>query len=543
MASSPDATLDVLLVGIDAACRPVVDRLAETDAAPTLSSLLSAGATGALTSQIPPWTPSAWPSLYTGVNPGAHGVFDFLTFDGYDWDVVDATRVREASLWELLDARGLSSVVVNVPVTHPPPEIDGAVVPGYTAPEDPECHPPGLLDDLRDELGEYRVYAPTDLDDDESVEWYRRLTRLRGEAFRYLVERFDPDFGFVQFQQTDTVFHELGGDFDAAAAVYDAVDEQVDALLSACDPDTVVVVSDHGIGAYGGYEFRVNEFLRRRGFVKTARGGEGMPSWDAVAADRLTRGNGREKRDPSPVERALALAAKAGLTSQRIGAALEAVGLDEFVLRHVPADVVRAGTERVDFSASTAYVRSRIECGVRVNLRGREPDGVVPPDEYERVRDELVAALSAVETPDGDPVFETVARREEFFDGPYVDDAVDVVTIPTEMDHFLSAELRGQTFSEAENVWDHQFDGVVAAAGEGVDADADLSEAHLFDVAPTILTAMGVPYSDRMDGGVLPVVEGGEAASYPEYDPDETPDRATAGEDVQERLADLGYVE
>ncbi len=544
MVVSSGSNLDTLLVGVDAGCRPVFDRVGGADTAPALASLFEEGASADLTSQIPPWTPSAWPSLYTGVNPGKHGAFGFLSFDGYDWDVVDAGDVREPSLWELLDYHDRTSVVVNVPVTHPPPDVDGAVVPGYTAPPDPTCHPEGTLDELREELGDYRVYAPPDVDSpDEDVEWYRRLTRMRGEAFRHLADRFDPDFGFVQFQQTDTVFHDYPGDFEKARAVYEAVDEQVAAIRDEFDPDTVILASDHGIGAYGGYEFRANEFLRRRGYVQTARGGEGMPSWDAVATDRL---EGNEGGDPSAVERAVELAARAGLTSQRIGAALETLGLYEFVVRHAPSDLIRAGSERVDFPASAAYVRSRIELGVRINLAGREPDGVVPPEEYESVRSDLVSALSAVETPDGDPVFETVAPREEFFDGPYVEDAPDVVTVPRAFDHFLSAQLRSEEFGPPREPWNHKLDGVVAVAGEGVDADADLSDAHLFDVAPTVLAALGLPASDRMDGTALPAVEATGERTYPtlaDAGGDARTHDAEADAEVERRLADMGYLE
>ena len=540
--------MDVLLIGIDAGCLPVLRRLFDEGKLSSLESVFADGAVGPLTSQVPPWTPSAWPSMYTGVNPGKHGVFGFVGYDGYDWHVVSSDHVREYALWELLDQRGYSSVVVNAPVTHPPAEIDGAILPGFIGPEDPTCHPEGLLDDVRDAIGEYRVYEAYKKENGEhSVEKrreeYCNLVRMRGEAFDYLADRFDPDFGFVQFQKPDTVFHEFGGDdWETVTQVYETMDEQVGAILDAHDPDTVFVASDHGIKSLGGHRVFVNDFLKDRGYTETVTGGKGMPSWRPIKND-LQEGRDEDEWEPGTIERLAAMAARAGFTADKGKKVLDRVGLVDVAKQYLPTEVARTATEQVSFAESTAYVRARAECGVRVNLAGRDPEGTVPPDEYETVRESLIDDLAALETPDGDPVFETVAKREEFFDGPYVGDAVDVVTVPTEMDHFLSAELRGETFSEAENVWDHQFDGVVAAAGEGVDADASLEDAHLFDVAPTILTAMGVPYSDRMDGSVLPVVKGGEAASYPEYDPDETSDRATAGDDVQERLADLGYVE
>jgi predicted AlkP superfamily phosphohydrolase/phosphomutase len=66
--------LETLVVGLDGACREVLDPLFAADATPTPERVFRAGTAGPLTSQVPPWTTSAWPSLYTGTNPGKHGV-------------------------------------------------------------------------------------------------------------------------------------------------------------------------------------------------------------------------------------------------------------------------------------------------------------------------------------------------------------------------------------------------------------------------------------------------------------------------------------
>ncbi|WP_336035048.1 alkaline phosphatase family protein [Halobacterium yunchengense] len=525
-----------LLVGLDGACRGVLDPLFADGVAPTLASVFDDAASAPLQSQIPPWTPSAWPSLYTGVNPGKHGVFDFLAFDGYDWGLVSREHVREHALWELLDRHGLSSVVVNVPVTAPPRPFDGALVPGYVAPEDPACHPEGTLADVRDAVGEYQVYAPADVDGDEQVEWYERLVAMRGRAFRHLADEYDPDFGFLQFQQTDTVFHERPEDEDAVRAVFSAVDDELAATLDACDPDTVVVASDHGIGPLGDWEFRVNEYLREAGFVRATRGEGGMPSWT-----RIDRGREGDDGGSALAAKLVAAASAVGLTSQRVGRALDAVGLREFVLDHVSTDTVRAGTERVDFAASVAYMRSRTELGVRINRAGRDPEGVVSPSEYPSVRADVVSALRAARNPDGERVFSAVRPAGEYFDGPYVDDAVDVVAVPKRFDTYLSASLRGDVFDEPTEPWNHKRDGVLAAAGDGVDADAALDDPHLFDVAPTVLASLGVPPSDRMDGEALPLVDGPPPEAYPRFDAAEP----TAVDDaaVERRLSNLGYLD
>ncbi|WP_267642367.1 alkaline phosphatase family protein [Haloarchaeobius amylolyticus] len=540
-----DDGLDVLLVGIDAGCLPVFDRLAETDTIPTLERLNDEGAVGPLESQIPPWTPSAWPSMYTGVNPGKHGVFGFVSYDGYDWHVSSADHVDELTLWEILDEHGLTSVVVNAPVTHPPAEIDGAILPGFIGPEDPTCHPEGTLDEVRDELGEYRVYPAYSRGDDsyseaEKMDEYRTLVRMRGEAFSYLTEKHDADFGFVQFQKTDTVFHEFGGDWEKIRSVYEETDDQISRIIDEHDPDTVFVASDHGMGKYEGYEFRVNDYLHDEGVVEVTNGGKGMPSWNPIR-NELREGKDVDSWEPGLVEKMASGAAKVGLTASRIRQALEAVNLDDIAMRYAPEDVARTGNKQVDFPESVAYLRSRTELGVRLNVEGREPDGVVPVSEYDDVRAEVIESLRSVTDPDGNPVFDEVVPREQYFEGEHVEDAVDIVTIPRNFQYFLSDQVRDEYFADPTETWNHKLDGIVTAWGEGVDGDADLSDAHLFDVAPTILAALGIPYNERMDGEVLPAVEGAGGRAYRSAETGADRDSPEAA--VENRLSDLGYLE
>ncbi|SEP73031.1 alkaline phosphatase family protein [Natrinema salaciae] len=539
--STDEGNLRLLVVGLDAGCRPVLEPLFESDELPTLERLFEAGTAGPLESQIPPWTASAWPSLYTGKNPGKHGVYDFLSFDGYDWDVVNATHVRERPVWELLSDRGFTSVVVNVPVTHPAREFDGALIPGLTAPEDPSCHPEGVLEDVKLACGgDYWLYPQSGPKPDRSIEGYERTVELRGSAFRYLARRFDPEFGFVQFQQTDSVFHERPGDKRAIEAVYREVDRQLAETLERTNPENVLIVSDHGMGKVTGDEFRVNEFLRDEGYVTGRSGGAGMPNWSRSWENDLLEGAEAGDHEPSPLERAMNLAATVGLTTQRIAGALDRVGLKEPIGRRVPNDMIRAASEQVDFPESRAYVRSKSELGVRINLEGREPDGRVPTGAYETVREELIEALSAVRTPEGDPMFEAVEPRETYFEGPHVDEAPDIVTVPAGFDNAIVADLGKPRFGEPMEPWNHKPTGVVAATGPAFDHAASLEDATIFDVAPTICSLFDVPIDEAMDGEPLPIVDGSEERAYPAYDP--TPITATDDEVVEDRLSDLGYL-
>ncbi|MGQ4556065.1 alkaline phosphatase family protein [Halobellus sp. GM3] len=542
-----------LVIGIDALSRDVLSRLAP-GTADTIESLLSAGATGPLESQLPPWTPSAWPSIYTGVNPGKHGVYGFLRFDGYDWDVVNSTNVRERTLWDLCSAQGLTSVVVNAPVTHPPAAFEGALIPGYTAPADPECHPPGLLEEVRAAIGGYRLYnrqLREGATREERIEGYEELIEMRGAAFRYLLDREAPDLAFLQFQQSDTVFHEFP-ETDAPDRVYAAIDAEVEAILDVCDPEHVVIVSDHGIGPVGGYEVRPNVRLRERGFVETSTDAE-KPSWSDIATRELRNtgdgtdatggdADGSSADGPSgrsAIETALEAAASVGITSQRIGAVLSRLHLDEAVLRVVPPDLVAAASEHVDFPASTAYMRDRIELGVRLNVAGREPEGTVQPSAYETVRAELIELFETLRTPDGEPAFDAVLPREEVYHGPFLEEAPDIVLVPAAFDQFVSAAIRESTFGTPRESWSHKLHGVIGIVGPSIDPE-EIEGAHLYDVAPTVLATLGVPVSDRMDGEVLPFLDSPETISYPPYR-GESVETDDAG--VEKRLSDLGYLE
>ena len=532
--------MQVLVIGLDGVCLPVLDAVGEHGRLPRLEDLRSTSAVAPLESQLPPWTPSAWPSMYTGVNPGKHGVYDFHRFDGYDWDVVNRSHVREFAIWELLSRHGFSSVVVNVPVTHPPEPFDGALVPGYTAPEGATCNPSGLFSDLERALDRYSIYGETLDRGTTGADMQRELvdlTRMRGEAFRYLVERYDPDFGFVQFQTTDTVHHEFPGDHEAAFPVYRAVDHEVDKVLEMIDAELTMVVSDHGMGPMDGFEFRMNDFLLEGGWVRTTTDGSGMPSWKTVTREGTD--GGRTGWPMRATRMGIGLAARVGLTSRRISSLFEQFGLDDWAVDTVPDELIRTGLEQVDFPQSTAYMRARTEMGIRLNVEGREPAGCISPDNYEDTRDELIAALRQVTTPAGGPVFERVQPREAVFEGPYLEYAPDIVTVPDQFDHFLVANLKGTMFGDPTEPFEHKPYGILMARGDSVEPTVSLGDPQLLDIAPTILSSFGLPISDRMDGEPLPFVERTPPEAYPTF---EATLVDTCSDAVEQRLADLGYL-
>ena len=197
-----------------------------------------------------------------------------------------------------------------------------------------------------------------------------------------------------------------------------------------------------------------------------------------------------------------------GYTAQReakagIKKALASVGiLDEAVavyrrLRSAVEPEARHGVDRmrdvedeaatgktyidVDWSQTTAY--ATLDGGIRVNVRGREPHGVVDASDAERIATEIRDRLAGERFPNGEPIFEHVLLAGECFSGPVADRGPDVV-IPPRTDAF-SGPVTGHRFlvDRHRNSGEHGRYGVFVAWGPGVVPGATVEAARLIDVA------------------------------------------------------------
>jgi predicted AlkP superfamily phosphohydrolase/phosphomutase len=192
-----------------------------------------------------------------------------------------------------------------------------------------------------------------------------------------------------------------------------------------------------------------------------------------------------------------------------------------------------------------------------VNLRGREPQGMVAPGaEYEQVVDDLVERLSHLRHPKtGEAIRVRVYRREEIYQGDHLEEGPDVVFLPEDMRYngfglyqFSSRSWLEPTFDRSGG---HRMDGVVMLFGPGIRQSHELEETALIDLAPTVLAALGVPVPDDMDGRVL-------SLAFEDNYFRERPIRYTAArptepgeqmelppeqeEMIKERLRGLGYI-
>jgi predicted AlkP superfamily phosphohydrolase/phosphomutase len=537
---------NVLLIGLDAACFEQLDPLVSESVVPTIADLIEDGAAADMPTTTPPWTPSAWPSITTGTAPWTHGIYDFHHYDadgtvGY----VSANEVRVPFLWEILSAAGHASIVVNVPVTHPVHYFSGSLVPGYIAPEDTPClvdGSPGAIDSL---VPGYRIYTRTGRNRDARIADYEELIASRAEVTSALADRHEWSFTMVQFQSTDGVFHMFGDDGEAIRRVFGAVDTAIETLIDDLDPDWTLVVSDHGIHRYERV-FHANTWLRDRGYVETTASSE-RRAWNArTVAER--KGADEVDAGTRTVRRLLDALARIGVTPGRVDTVLSAVGATDFLSRILPDDVlldVADAADHVDWEASAAFCRSSASMGLRCNVVGRDPGGVVPPTQFDDFRTELVTFLRAVKAPDGTPVFERVYDRHQVHGSDVANErsAPDVVFRPTNMTYKVSDVIRGRTITTTDK-YNHKYEGLFLAEGPGIDPRAAVSPV-VTDVAPTVLGLLGIDPPDWMEGRRLESVRPPEraAAPTPEVPHREYVDDSRAGEAVGKRLRELGYVE
>ena len=98
----------ILIIALDGATLDLIEPWAQAGQLPHLQALMEQGGYGRLESVLPPVTGAAWGSFQTGLLPGRHGVFDWLTRQegSYQLSVIDSGQIRGIKLWEWLSGQG-----------------------------------------------------------------------------------------------------------------------------------------------------------------------------------------------------------------------------------------------------------------------------------------------------------------------------------------------------------------------------------------------------------------------------------------------------
>lgn len=486
--------MKILVIGLDCAAPEI---LLADERLTNLRRLMQAGCYGRLESVVPPITVPAWMCLATSQDPGSLGVYGFRNRVDHSYGglrIANSRSIQELAIWDQIAREGKRSVIIGVPPSYPPRKVNGICVGCFLTPDpkvDDYTHPVAVKQEIAALVGDYEVDVKgfrTDRKD-----WLRgeifRMSRKLFQVVRHYLTATEWDYfhfvdigldrvhhGFWRYHDPQHVSHDPDSPFVSVIPDYYLhLDEEIGKVLELLSDDTIVlVVSDHGAQRLDG-GFCVNEWLVREGLL---------------------------------------------------------------ALHEYPSAVTPFDKLAVDWYRTRAWSEGGYYARVFLNVRGREPNGVIEPEAYERVRDEIKAELEATTDEHGRPLGTLVFKPEEVYR------AVRNVA-PDLIVHFGGLywrsiggvgydTLRVQENDTGPDDCNHAQFGAFILAAANNPVQGELSGARLLDMAPTLLELGGYDVPSSMQGRSL-------GAGRPPGEP--TPGVSAEGEAiVRERLSGLGYI-
>ena len=468
----PDSSPKVVVIGLDCA-EPTLAFGKFAHKLPNLSRLREHGVWGKLRSCDPPITVPAWMSMMSGKDPGTLGYYGFRNRADHSYErmtTATSLAVKEPLLWDYLGREGKKVILIGVPQTYPPRQVNGLMVTDFLTPsiESQYTYPP----ELKNEIAGMPDVHPYEFDvsdfrtpDKAKIrDGIARMTAKRFALARHLLATKPWDFFMMVEMGTDRVHHafwqhmdpkhhryEPGNPFESVIEdYYVQVDQEIGRLLDVLPGGTtVLVVSDHGGQCMEG-GVSLNEWLVREGYL---------------------------------------------------------------VLHDYPKTPSRLEALKVDWARTTAWGSGGYYGRVFLNVRGREPQGLIPPEEYEARRTEIADKLEALPGPDGQPIGTRALRPETLYK------TVRGAAPPDLFIYFGDLRWRsvgtigtGQIYTFENDTGpddaNHAPEGLLIARGPGVAAKGQVAGMQLMDVTPTVLRLFDLDVPADMLGRVIPEIAG-----------------------------------
>jgi predicted AlkP superfamily phosphohydrolase/phosphomutase len=459
----------LMVMGLDCADPGLVfDQFA--DDLPHLTQLRQNALWGPLESATPCITVPAWSSMLSSRDPGVLGFYGFRNRADHGYDkltVATGTAVKEKRVWDYLGEAGLESIVVGVPQTFPVRPIRGQMISCFLTPsaESAFTHPPELKPQVLDWTGgRYAFDVKGFRTEDKDWLWGQLLDMTLGhfDVLDRLITRPDWDFLMWVEMGVDRVHHGFWRHHDpqhrlleagnrhqhAIRDYYKLVDERIGRLLQQVDDQTaLLVVSDHGVTRMDG-GVCLNEWLWKNG-------------WLAFHQDP-PKGKLSKLEDLS-----------------------------------------------IDWSKTRAWGDGGYYGRVFLNVAGREPQGIIPPEAYEETRSELEAALGAITDHETGGVVGAVCHRPERIYQAVNGVAPDFIVYFGNLHYRSIGTLGHGKFTAQDNdtgpddanhgqhgmfIW---YDPANPGRGRRVEGH------QLMDIAPTLLGAFGLPIPAAFQGRVI----------------------------------------
>jgi len=404
----------VLAIGIDAAESTVVRQMIERDELPALKSLLSGGKWLEVRSPSSIGSGAVWPTFLTGSEPTAHGIYS-----EWKWlpETMSLRRYEGHHLtpfWKSLAEREVSVGVFDVPFAPPVGITRGFEVCEWWAHDSTAAGLRAGPDEIQSlvqaapahPLSSNRFVTATPeskINIAELAEACSTGAQIRGSLAQKLIQETKPRLSLIVFPEihhaSHQLWHTLAPDYPLYQQlerngqplapllkdVHRAVDRQIGELIDSSNAATLMVFALHGMRPALGFPAFLGPLLCEQGFSELA-------TWRAQSWTKrsLSAFAAVKRHAPAPLKKLYYQVTPATATYKLARPTM------------LPA---------YDWQRTRAFSLPTDQYGwIRVNLRGREAEGIVSPDEYDALCDDLSERLSQLSSESGELLVEEVLR-------------------------------------------------------------------------------------------------------------------------------------
>lgn len=506
-----------LVFGLDGSNWPLIEPWIEGGQLPNIRRLRNEGLWGISKSLLPPVTCPNWKCYASSKSPGGHDVYwwEKVNRETLEIDIPDSQSFTAPELWDYLNDDGIDAGVMNLPMSYPPREIEEFMIAGGPrSREENYTHPPELETDIERRFG-YRVHPEnvvTSNEDQGGVEATLDLIEARFETAEQLLRESDIEFLHLTIFHLNVLQHYYwnGGPVKRA---WELIDEHIGHFLD--EGHTIFLMSDHGCDEIQDV-FHVNEWLQSEGYL----------SMETGVADYLM---------------------KAGITQERLAGVVRSFGLESRIRKYVPRRIVDRFPDEEGIKRDNKF--DKLDRDESVAIASGQGLIYILADpsspEYDAVQTEIIDKLEKLETPRGTPVASTVHRGEDIYPNGDPRFRLDIIFEQGPGIHTSGAVGKGEIMSDPGR-WAAENDrkGLFLAHGPNVEPRGDIGSISVLDIAPSILHSMEQDIPEGFEGTpVQGVNTTRDTATTRESLSDRGAGTTEDNDDVQERLADLGYLE